>query len=152
MPTDASAHDPRSPVATADGTEGAVGAIVEAIAASGLAVRRQAVAEPLVAGLREAARARDAAGEFRAAGVGRAASRVERPQIRGDRIRWLEAAEATPAEAALFGVLERVRRAANEALMLGLFGFEGTTRSTRRARDTRATSTAFATTTRACSR
>jgi len=125
MPTDASAHDPRSPVASADCADGAVGAIVEAIAANGLAVLRHAVADPLVAGLRDAARARDAAGEFRAAGVGRAAARVERPQIRGDRIRWLDAEGARPAESALFALLERLRLDVNEALFLGLLEFEG---------------------------
>jgi SM-20-related protein len=125
MPTDASASAPRAPAMAADRTGFAFAPIVDAIAANGLAVLRRAVADPLVEGLRDAARARDAAGEFRAAGVGRAAARVERPQIRGDRIRWLEAEGARPAESALFAWLERLRLVVNEALFLGLLEFEG---------------------------
>jgi SM-20-related protein len=125
MPTDASASAPRAPAMAADRTGFAFAPIVDAIAANGLAVLRHAVADPLVEGLRDAARARDAAGEFRAAGVGRAAARVERPQIRGDRIRWLDAEGARPAESALFAWLERLRLVVNEALFLGLLEFEG---------------------------
>ena len=103
----------------------AVGAVVEAVGNEGLAVVRAAMAPPLVAALRDAARARDGAGEFRAAGVGRAAARVERTDVRGDRIRWLEPAEAKPVEAPLFALVETLRVAVNEALLLGLFDFEG---------------------------
>lgn len=103
----------------------AVGALVEAVAAEGLAVVRDAIPAPLVAALRVVAHERDASGEFRAAGVGRAAGRVERADVRGDRIRWLEPAEARPAEAALFALVEALRVALNEALYLGLFDFEG---------------------------
>lgn len=103
----------------------AVGAIVEAVATEGLAVVREAIPAPLVGALRAAARERDAAGEFHAAGVGRAAARVERANVRGDRIRWLEPVDAKPAEAALFAHVEALRVAVNEALYLGLFDFEG---------------------------
>ena len=103
----------------------AVRAIVEAIATEGLVVVREAIPAPLVGALRDAARKRDAAGEFRAAGVGRATARVERANVRGDRIRWLEPADAKPAEAALFTLVEALRVAVNEALYLGLFDFEG---------------------------
>jgi SM-20-related protein len=103
----------------------AVGAIVEGVATEGLAVVREAIPVPLVGALRDAAREHDAAGEFHAAGVGRAAARVERANLRGDRIRWLEPADAKPAEAALFALVEALRVAVNEALYLGLFDFEG---------------------------
>ena len=103
----------------------AFGAVVEAIGNGGLPVVHEAIPAPLVAVLRDAARARDGAGEFRAAGVGRAAARVERTDVRGDRIRWLEPAEAQPAEATLFALVDTLRVAVNEALLLGLFDFEG---------------------------
>jgi SM-20-related protein len=100
-------------------------AIVDAIAAAGLAVVRDAIPAALVAAWRSAAGKRDAAGEFRAAGVGRAAARTERAEVRGDRIRWLDRAEATPAETALFAFVETLCCAVNEALYLGLLDFEG---------------------------
>jgi len=114
----------------AAGTSGACAvhparAVVEAIRAEGLAVVREAIPAALVGALRVAAHERDAAGEFRPAGVGRAAARVERADVRGDRIRWLEPAEARPAEAALFARVDALRVAVNEALLLGLFDFEG---------------------------
>jgi SM-20-related protein len=103
----------------------AAGAVVEAIGNEGLAVVREAIPDALVGALRVAAHERDAAGEFRVAGVGRAAARVERTGVRGDRIRWLEPAEARPAEAVLFALVDALRVAVNEALLLGLFDFEG---------------------------
>lgn len=136
MPTDEDAANPNEGDVTdaiadcvdgcvAPSFEAIVGAVVDAIDAGGLAVVRNAVPESLVGALRDAARARDAAGEFRAAGMGRGAARIERAQIRGDRIRWLDAADARPAESVLFALLERLRGAVNEALYLGLFDFEG---------------------------
>jgi len=98
---------------------------VEALAATGLAIAIDAVRAPLVGALRRAALERDAAGEFRAAAVGRGAGRAKRADVRGDRIRWLEPGDANPAEAALFATLEALRVAVNEALYLGLFDFEG---------------------------
>jgi len=99
--------------------------IVEAVAAAGIAVVRDAIPAALVGAWRAAAVERDAAGEFRTAGVGRAAARTERADVRGDRIRWIGPSEATPAETALFAYVETLRVAVNEALYLGLFDFEG---------------------------
>ena len=105
--------------------EAAAATIVAAIAADGLAIVPDALPAPFVRALRDDACARDAAGEFRAAGIGRAAARTERADVRGDRIRWLEPAAARPAEAALFAIVETLRLGINEALYLGLFDFEG---------------------------
>jgi len=102
-----------------------VASIVEAIAADGLAVARGAIPETLVRALRDAGRQRDVAGEFHGAAVGRGAARIERTDVRGDRIRWLEPWDAQPAETALFALVDALRVAVNEALYLGLFDFEG---------------------------
>jgi len=136
MPTDEDAANPRVGDATgafvdradrrvARSFEPIVGSVVDAVDAGGLAVVRNAVPGSLVGALRDAVRARDVAGEFRAARMGRGAARIERAQMRGDRTRWLDAADARPAESVLFALLERLREAVNEALFLGLFDFEG---------------------------
>jgi SM-20-related protein len=111
--------------ATQRTTSATVASIVEAIAADGLAVARGAIPEMLVRALCDAGRQRDAAGEFHGAAVGRGAARIERTDVRGDRIRWLEPWDAQPAETALFALVDALRVAVNEALYLGLFEFEG---------------------------
>jgi SM-20-related protein len=80
--------------------------------------------EPAIAALRAEARRRDAAGEFRVAGIGRGASRVERSDIRGDRILWLEEQARSAAEAPLWDALASLRAALNEVFFLGLDSFE----------------------------
>jgi len=80
---------------------------------------------PVVDRLAAEARRRDAAGDFRAARVGRGESRAERIDIRGDRTLWLDEATPTRAEAALWCALEALRAALNAATLLGLFSFEG---------------------------
>lgn len=80
---------------------------------------------PVIMALAAAARRRDAAGEFRAAGVGRGPSHAERSDIRGDRTLWLDDQAPAPAERPLWQALEQLRIALNEATFLGLFAFEG---------------------------
>jgi SM-20-related protein len=65
------------------------------------------------------------AGEFRPAGVGRGAEREVRPDIRSDRVKWLDAADLTPAQQAYLDQLELLRGAINSRLYMGLFDFEG---------------------------
>jgi SM-20-related protein len=102
-----------------------VAALVAGIAERGRAVVRDALAPGIVGGLRDRAVALDAAGAFAPAGVGRGGARVRRPDLRGDRIHWLDDADSVPAEAAALALLERVRVACNRELTLGLFEFEG---------------------------
>jgi SM-20-related protein len=80
---------------------------------------------PIVAALATEARRRDAAGEFRAARIGRGKDRIERSDIRGDRTLWLDEQAPAPAEIALWHTLETLRVAINESAYLGLFAFEG---------------------------
>ena len=70
------------------------------------------------------ARARDAAGEFHAASIGRGAARTQRSELRGDRVLWLEPCPADPAQQPLWDAMEALRLALNETLLLGLFSFE----------------------------
>jgi SM-20-related protein len=76
-----------------------------------------------IAALGVDARQRDAAGEFHAAGIGRDARQIQ-STIRGDRIAWLEEADASPAAQAAWQGLSDMRLALNAALFLGLFTVE----------------------------
>lgn len=96
-----------------------------AFAAETSAVVPEFLPAPFVAALAAEARRRDAAGEFRAARIGRGVARTERSDIRGDRILWLDEQTQAPAERPLWQALERLRTALNEATFLGLFAFEG---------------------------
>jgi len=70
------------------------------------------------------ARAAQAAGQFRGAGVGgRDGLRVD-ALVRGDATRWLDGAQATPAERACLEQLEALRAVLNRELQLGLFALE----------------------------
>lgn len=99
--------------------------ICAAIERRGWAVCAAFMPEPQIAALREEARRRDAAGEFHAAGIGRGTSRVERRDIRGDRILWLDECAPCGAEVPLWAAFATLRAALNEMFFLGLDSFEG---------------------------
>ena len=95
------------------------------IAEQGFAVVPNYLPASTIVALGADARQRDAAGGFHAAGIGRDADRVERDAIRGDRIAWIEEADASSAAQAALKALTELQRALNAALFLGLFMFEG---------------------------
>jgi SM-20-related protein len=99
--------------------------ICAALETRGWAIETAFLADALTASLRGEARRRDAAGEFHPAGIGRARERVERDDIRGDRIRWLDENERCAAEMPLWQALTALRAALNQTLFLGLDSFEG---------------------------
>jgi len=105
--------------------DAAVASAAERIAAEGLAIVPAFVSAELAAALRAEAWRRNAAGDFRAAGIGRGADRVERRDIRGDALLWLDENALAPPELTLFDALEKMRIELNRALFLGLFSFEG---------------------------
>jgi SM-20-related protein len=96
-----------------------------ALAAQSHAVVPDFLPSPAITALAATARRRDAAGEFRAAGIGHGPTRAERSDIRGDRTLWLDDQAPAPTERPLWGALEQMRIALNEATFLGLFSFEG---------------------------
>ena len=63
-------------------------------------------------------------GEFRHAGIGRGESFEIKPEIRNDRVKWLEPATASQAQRDYLNYLEQLRLAINRQLQLGLFDFE----------------------------
>lgn len=99
-------------------------ALIDALAARGFAVAREALPRVLVRGLRQRARALDASGAFAAAGVGRGESRVARTDIRGDRIAWLHESPDDACELQARAWLDAVRVRCNRELMLGLESLE----------------------------
>jgi SM-20-related protein len=103
----------------------AIDRICAAIADEGCAVEADFLPQAIVAALAGEAHARDAAGEFHAAGVGRGAARVQRSDVRGDRILWLDQSLASSAQRPFWQALDALRLALNETLLLGLFSFEG---------------------------
>jgi len=64
-------------------------------------------------------------GCFRHAGVGRGESWELQPEIRNDKVLWLEQATCTPSQQLYLTALEKLRRQLNQDLLLGLFNFEG---------------------------
>ena len=103
----------------------AVERVCAAVAEDGYAIEADFLPSSLVAALAEEACRRDAAGEFRPAGIGRGGRRAVRGDIRGDRILWLEENTRVAAERTALDALETLRRALNRAAYLGLFAFEG---------------------------
>jgi SM-20-related protein len=103
----------------------AIDRICAAIANEGCAVEADFLPQANVAKLADEARERDAAGEFHAAGVGLGAARVQRSDVRGDRILWLDQSLARSAQQPFWQELDALRLALNETLLLGLFSFEG---------------------------
>lgn len=103
----------------------AIGRICAGIVEHGFAVEPNFLPVSAIAALRADALQRDAAGEFHVAGIGRNAQHAEQGAIRGDRIAWLDDADASPAAQAAWQALSNLRLALNAALFLGLFTFEG---------------------------
>lgn len=114
-----------SATSTALVDDAAVASAAERVAAEGHAIVPDFVSAELVAALAAEARRRNAAGDFRAAGIGRGVDRVERRDIRGDALLWLDGLALAPPEVALCGALEKLRVELNRTTFLGLFSFEG---------------------------
>jgi SM-20-related protein len=77
-----------------------------------------------VSQLRHEAEERWQDGQFRRAGVGRGSGLELRPEVRTDRILWLDPAGLTGAQKALWQRLEAVRSAVNRLMYLGLHELE----------------------------
>jgi len=98
--------------------------VAEALSQTGLAVVPSFYpASQWRALAREARRVRDR-GAFRVAGVSRGAGFRVEPEIRSDRVHWIDPSRPTRPQQAWLLRMEALRRALNERLYLGLFGFE----------------------------
>ena len=65
-----------------------------------------------------------AGGRFRQAGIGTGVQRALRPEIRSDRIHWLDEQALPPAVVPYWQRIDALRRELNESLFLGLRRFE----------------------------
>ena len=95
------------------------------VADHGYAVVPDFLSTAIVVALAADAQHRYAAGAFSPAGIGRASARGARPDIRGDRILWLDQAGSDAPLQACWQALDALRTILNQTLLLGLFSFEG---------------------------
>ena len=79
----------------------------------------------LVLSLREDLQERQAAGEFKKAGIGKGKKYRLDADVRADSVLWLDPDTATPVQKKLFAKIEELRETINKELFLGLRGFEG---------------------------
>lgn len=99
--------------------------IARKLGASGWAVCADFLPSAQIAALAGELRGYVAEGSFRDAGVGSGARHQLHPEIRSDRVYWLDEIAQTPAQSPYFAALEQLRLAINRELFLGLFDFEG---------------------------
>ena len=93
--------------------------LAAALAGPGYALEPAFLSKERVSSLVATMQQRDAAGGFHDAGIGVGMARSVRPDVRGDRICWLDAPGA-PAEQPVFALLDTLRLDLNRLLMLGL--------------------------------
>ncbi|MFA6954678.1 MAG: 2OG-Fe(II) oxygenase [Thermoanaerobaculia bacterium] len=97
---------------------------VSELATRGWTVLRDFLPRDVVTQLRDEAREGMAADRFHEAGVGRGADHEVENAIRGDRIRWIDPSEATPAQQAYWHATEELQGDLNRELFLSLVSFE----------------------------
>jgi len=96
----------------------------ESISTEGWLILPDFIDQETVAALRDECRQLAATGMFREAAVGNNANHKIRPDIRGDEIHWLEAAQGNGGRQRCLARFEQLRLALNRELQLGLFEFE----------------------------
>lgn len=99
--------------------------IAAGLVTDGICVAPDALAPELVHELALEARALWSDDAYRVAQIGSGESRHIAPNIRSDRILWLDELGSTPAQREFIAELEHLRLAINRAAMLGLFEWEG---------------------------
>lgn len=99
--------------------------IADDVARQGWSVQDGFLDEALTAALKAEALRLHEAGAYRRAGVGRGGRLQIRPELRGDRIAWLDGVETGEATRHYLRELKTLRQALNGSLFLGLFDFEG---------------------------
>jgi SM-20-related protein len=98
--------------------------LCDSLAHEALAIVPELMPATTISALAAEGRLREAAGEFRAAGVGRGAARVERSDIRGDRTSWLDERSPSRAESEFWQMVGSLRVVLNRTLFMGLSEFE----------------------------
>lgn len=101
-----------------------VSAIVGQIASQGWGIGDGFISLELARRLREEADTLRARGAFSTAGIGSGAGARREASVRSDETRWLDAADATPAQREYLDATEVLRLEINRELQLGLFELE----------------------------
>lgn len=99
--------------------------LADELCVAGWAVRTEAVDLSVVQRLRQESQARWDEDAFRMARVGTADDRRLAPEIRSDRILWIEPTAPTPGQAPYLELLEEVRLEVNRRTFMGLHEWEG---------------------------
>jgi SM-20-related protein len=111
-------------MAQREGEDAWAGAIAREIQRRGFAVSDETPVAALGPALCQRAARLERHGALRPAGVGRGAGWRLEPEMRDDRVRWIEPGRASRAERRYLAAMESLRRGLNRELWLGLFGFE----------------------------
>lgn len=98
--------------------------LLDDLAGPGWSVQQGFVPDAVVDGLIAEAEALWGAGIFERAGIGQGDRRVIRPEIRSDRILWLEPEALPAAVVPYWAAIDALRQTLNRALYLGLRDFE----------------------------
>ena len=99
--------------------------VAETLAAQGWCVVPDFMPADVWKPLAEEARRMYAAGGFRLARVGRGEGAKIRPEIRTDRVHWIDPLDPSVLQQASLDRIEEMRLSINNSLMLGLFAYEG---------------------------
>ena len=97
-------------------------AIIDTLSTQQYCIIDQCLPADTIAALRELAVARDHQGQMHQAGTSKAA--ITNPNLRADRIAWLEADNPDPALQAYFSLIAEIQHMANRQLMMGLASYE----------------------------
>lgn len=98
--------------------------IADDIDRQGWSLRHRFLSAGLTRALALECRALESAGALQPAFVGQGGTRAWRPEVRGDRIRWIRAAQSLACDCFL-AEMENLRVALNRELCLGLADYEG---------------------------
>ena len=97
-------------------TSDSIKPIADSIHAEGYVVVQSFLDADVVSALANECRTAD----MQVTAVGHGARRAQRPDIRGDKTRWLEKSDASSAQRAYFDAMDALRSGLNRELMLGL--------------------------------
>lgn len=98
--------------------------LIDMLAEQGYAVVDSFMDQPQVMALAAEARTLGQAGELQPASIGRQQTVQLNPALRGDAIRWLDEAQASPAQAAYLSLMHALREQFNRQLYLNLVELE----------------------------
>lgn len=99
-------------------------ALVESLVEPGYAVLPGFLPPGFVQALKQDCLQHWKAGQFHAAGVGRARDQQVKSEIRSDHVLWLDAATESPPQQAYWQVMQNYQQSANRQLFLGLHELE----------------------------